>query len=299
MGGIDDGGFNQLAWEALERARDELGVEVYWLSADSAADFGPNIDQHVTDGADLVVTVGFTLAEATSSAAATYPDTDFAIVDAVFEPALANVLGTTFQTDQSSFLAGYLAAGMSTSGVVGTYGGMDIPPVNQFMVGYADGVAHYNTVHSTAVTVVGTDVYINDFSNPTVGHNATSDLITQGADIVFPVAGGAGKGSLTAANENPGTLVIGVDLDWCLVEASSCGLILTSVVKDVEGTVYQAVESSVAGSFSGGTWTGDLANGGTDLAPFHDRDGDVPKALKGELDAIRAELIAGTLTTSW
>ena len=154
-GGIDDKSFNETAYKGLTDASDQLGIEGSFLESQAITDFRPNIDSFVNQGCDLIVTVGFLLGDDTAAAAADNPDQQFAIVDFAYDPAIDNVLGLTFSTDEAAFLAGYLAAGMSETGRVGTFGGINIPTVTVFMDGYLAGVNHYNDEKGTSVEVLG------------------------------------------------------------------------------------------------------------------------------------------------
>jgi len=299
MGGIADAGFNANAWAGMQAAEDELEVQVDYLESSSTGAITSNIQQFADNGYDMVVTVGFMAAEPTEAAAPANPDVDFAIADWVPTTARDNLLGLTFQSDEGGFLAGVLAAGMTTSGTVATFGGMNIPPVTMFMVGFCGGVDYYNTQHSTSVACLGSDVFLNDFVNGDLGQAASESLIGSGADILFPVAGAAGLGALVAASNQGYTAVIGVDTDWYVGFPDYGSIILTSVLKQLDVAVLEAVTAGVEGTFEGGVWIGDLENGGTDIAPFHDFDADVPEALKTELETVRAGIIAGTISTGW
>lgn len=156
IGGIDDKSFNQTAYEGLKRAEEELGVEIAFLESQSPNDFKPNIQAFIDQGCDLIVTVGFLLGDDTAAAAEANPDQNFAIVDVDFFDAdkgkdvtYDNVKELTFRTDEAAFLAGYLAAGTSKTGKVGTFGGINIPPVTIFMNGFLEGVNHYNEEKGT------------------------------------------------------------------------------------------------------------------------------------------------------
>ena len=143
-GGVDDRSFNQLAFEGAEAAEERFGWEPRVIESVSATDFEPNIASFVDQGdCNLIVTVGFLLGDATAAAAEANPDQEFAIVDFAYDPAIDNVQGLVFVIDQAAFLAGYIAADQTQTGVVGTFGGVNIPPVTDFMEGFAQGVAYY------------------------------------------------------------------------------------------------------------------------------------------------------------
>ena len=299
MGGIDDKSFNATSWKGMEMAKEELGVEVAYLESQQQTDYAVNITQFLDQDYDMIVTVGFLLGEDTATFAQQNPDVPFAIVDYAYDPPIPNVLGLTFATDQAAFLAGYLAAGMTKTGKVGTFGGIDIPPVTIFMVGFENGVKYYNEQHGTDVEVLGMDLYVGNFESTDDGRRAAEDLIGEGADIIMPVAGPVGLGTAAAIQENPGTMLIGVDTDWCVSASEYCDVTLTSVLKNMDVAVRDAIKMVVEGTFKGGVYVGTLENGGVGIADFHEFDDDVPADLKAELDKIEQGLIDGTISTGW
>ena len=295
MGGIDDKSFNQTAWHGLEMAEEQLGVEVAYLESQGQTDYAVNITQFLDQEYDLIVTVGFMLGDDTATFAQQNPDVDFAIVDFGYDPIIPNVLGLTFATDEAAFLAGYLAAGMTKTGKVGTFGGIEIPTVTIFMVGLQAGVDYYNQQHGTDVEVLGMDLFVGNFESTDDGRRVAEDLIAEGADIIMPVAGPVGLGTAAAIQENPGTMLIGVDVDWCVSAAEYCDVTLTSVLKNMDVAVLEAIKQAQAGTFEGGFYVGTLANGGVGIADFHEFDDDVPDDLKAELEDIRQAIADGTI----
>ncbi|MGD2177642.1 MAG: ABC transporter substrate-binding protein [Anaerolineae bacterium] len=299
VGGIDDKSFNATSWAGMEMAEEELGVEVAYLESQQQTDYAANITQFLDQDYDMIVTVGFLLGDDTATFAEQNPDTDFAIVDFAYDPVIPNVLGLTFATDEAAFLAGYLAAGMSETGKVGTFGGIEIPPVTIFMVGFEGGVEYYNEQHGTDVEVLGTELFVGNFESTDDGRRAGEDLIAEGADIIMPVAGPVGIGTAAAVKENPGTMLIWVDTDGCVSQPEACDVTLTSVMKNMHVAVDAAIEQSFEGTFEGGFYVGTLDNGGVGIAPFHEFEDEVPADLKAELDEIRTGLIAGDISTGW
>ncbi|MBN1955021.1 MAG: BMP family ABC transporter substrate-binding protein [Anaerolineae bacterium] len=299
VGGIDDKSFNATSWDGLEMAREELGIEVAYLESQQQTDYAANISQFVDQDYDMIVTVGFLLGDDTQTFAQQNPDIDFAIVDYSYEPTIENVLGLVFATDEAAFLAGYLAAGMTQTGKVGTFGGIEIPPVTIFMVGFQSGVEYYNQQHDTDVEVLGMDLFVGNFESTDDGRRAAEDLIAEGADIIMPVAGPVGLGTAAAVQENPGTMLIGVDTDWCVSAAEYCNVTLTSVLKNMDVAVLEAVRLSYEGTFEGGVYVGTLENDGVGIAPFHEFEDDVSAELAAELEQIKADIIAGTIDTGW
>ncbi len=304
-GGVDDRSFNETAYNGLLQASEEIGFEPRVLESSSEADFAPNINAHVEAGCDLIVTVGFLLGDATETAAQENPDVDFAIVDFAYEETYENLLGLTFSTDQAAFLAGYLAAGMTETGTVGTYGGLNIPTVTIFMEGFEAGIAQYNEDNGAAVELVGwsseTDdgLFTGDFENQANGRQTTESLLDQGADIIMPVAGPVGLGTLEAVEASGGgARVIWVDTDGCVSVPDSCDLFLTSVVKAMDIAVHDAVTAAANGEFEGGVYSGTLENDGVTIADFHEQAGDVPQELQDRLEELRQQIIDGEVETT-
>ncbi len=308
VGGVDDASFNQTTWEGLERAGNELeDVTVQFLESQSQADYENNITEFAEQGYNMVITVGFLLGDATAKMAEVYPDLKFAIIDFAYDPPIPNVQGIVFNTDEAAFLGGYLAAGMAVEfdpaePSVGYVGGMQIPPVEIFFVGFESGITYYNEQKGTDVQVSGT--YVGDFEAPDEGKSAASSLLDEGVDVIFGVGGKTGNGALVAVRERAeaGDAVagIGVDVDQYYTLPQEKGILLTSVEKRLDNAVFQTVEEAQAGNFGGGgVYVGTLANDGVGLAPYHDWEDEIPADLKAEIEEIRAELIAGNIDTGW
>jgi len=321
-GGIDDRSFNETAWRGAQLAEEQLeGVTAQFLESQAASDYRPNIDSFISQGCDVVITVGFLLANDTADAAVDNPDQLFAIIDqsprvapdtvAPFEPwsdasgspraDFRNLRGITFQTDEAAFLAGYLAAGMSESGIVGTFGGINIPPVTIFMNGFYWGVQHYNTVKGTDVTVLGWDpaapesgLFTNDFESLENGRAFAQNLVDEGADIILPVAGPVGLGSAALCQETGACLMIGVDADQFLSAPDFAAVWLTSIKKNMDVAVFNTINNVLVLDSVGNDFIGTLANGGVGLAPYHDFESAVPAELVAEVEQLQADIIAGT-----
>ncbi len=303
IGGVDDKGFNQTAWKGVQDASASLGIEIKLLESRAETDYEPNINSFLGEGCDIIITVGFLLGDATQKAAEANPDTKFSIVDYAYDPVVPNILGQVFATDEAAFLAGYLAAGVSETGIVGTFGGINIPPVTIFMDGFVRGVAHYNDVKGTSVEVLGWNpasregLFTNNFESLDDGRAFAKNLADEGADIVMPVAGPVGLGSASLAAELgvDALKIIGVDVDQAVTDPGRAGVYLTSVEKRMDATVLAAITAAHDGTFEGGVTVGTLASGGVGLAPFHELDSAVPDELKAELDALRAGIIDGSI----
>ncbi|NLU80693.1 BMP family ABC transporter substrate-binding protein [Micromonospora sp. HNM0581] len=303
VGGIDDKSFNASAWKGLENAKAENSdIDIKYVASKAEADYEPNLTQYVNQDCDFILAVGGLMGDATKKIAEANPDQQFGIVDA--DPGVTNVYPMQFDTAQAAFLAGYVAAGMSESGKVGTYGGLKIPPVTIFMDGYADGVAYYNEAKGTDVQVLGWNKetqngsFTNDFVKQDEGKKVSDALVAQGADIIMPVAGGAGLGTTGAAQASGGKYnTIWVDVDGC-ESTPNCPAIITTVVKNIPGAVQEAVLKAAGGEQlqADPGFVGTLANDGVSIAPYHDFDSKVPAELKAEVDKLKADIAAGTVT---
>jgi len=303
-GGLDDRSFNDASWKGLQQAATDFGIGVDVLVSTSETDLAPNVQQAVDTGCNFVLTVGYELAPATAEQAEANPDIDFAIVDEVVDA--PNVKPIVFDTAQAAFLAGYLAAGVSQTGKVATFGGGNQPPVTLFMDGFVDGVAKYNEVHGTGVVALGWDkatqdgVFTGDFEDINKGLTTTQGFIDQGADVILPVAGQVGEGAARAALDSNGVAsVIWVDTDgYDVLPEDLRPIILTSVLKNTGDAVVEIVKTSIDGTFDNKQYVGTLENGGVDIAPFHDLASKVTPELSAEIDQLRADIISGSLTVT-
>ena len=318
-GGIDDRSFNQLIHEGMLRAESELGIQYDFVESQGAADYAPNLAAFVQAGCDLIVPAGFNLGGATIESATENPDQLYTIVDYnITDPktfkdlTFDNVSELTFQTDEAAFLAGYLAAGMTETGTIATYGGVLFPTVTIFMNGLAAGIRHYNAEKGTDVQLLGWDPDAGKagegtqvspdpavgFDNSAEGRRITEDFIAEGADIILPVAGPTGAGTIAAAEDAGNVKVIWVDIDGCVSVPDSCGLFLTSIEKHMDLAVFESVQSVIDGTFEGGLYVGTLANDGVGISEFHEFDSAVPQELKDELEALKAGIIDGSISVN-
>jgi basic membrane protein A and related proteins len=305
-GGFNDKSFNQTSHDGLESAKTDLGVSTAEVESNDPNEFADNIDALLKQDCNIITTVGFLLGDATLAAAKKNKDVDFSIVDfAYFDDkgnnvAPKNLKGLTFNTAEPSYLAGYLAAGVSETGIVGTFGGAQIPTVTAFMDGFQQGVEKYNEDNGADVQVVGWDrntqkgTFTNDFESKTKGASAAKEMITQGADIIFPVAGPAGLGALQAVQDED-LKAIWVDTDGCVSAAEYCDVLLTSVMKGMDVAVEDAIKASVEGTFDNTPYTGTLENGGVGLAPFHEQESAVPAELADKLEELKQQIIDGEI----
>lgn len=304
--GFNDGSFNQTSHEGLVRAGSELGVQTAEVTAPSEAEYSAAIQSLVDADCDLVVTIGFKHADAAQAAAAANPDTDFVLVDAQPGEPQPNLKPLLFDPAGAAFLAGYLAAAQSTTGTVATFGAVKNADVVLFLNGFAGGVAHYNQAKDAEVKLLGWDIERQDgqfitsqmpFQDVAAGRSTADTLIGQGADVIFPVAGMAGTGALQAAAESGGQVAaIWVDTDGCRSNPDYCPVILTSVYKDLDVAVFDAIAEAAAGNFDPTPYHGTLANHGSGISDFHEFEAKVSAQTTEELAAVRDGLLNGSIT---
>ena len=310
-GGVDDKSFNASAWAGAQAANAEnADIEVKYLAATSDADYGPNIKKLVDEKCSIIVGVGFLINGAIVEAAKANPEVHFAIVDQDGEDHGAdgsvypgtkfdNLKPLQFATNESAFQAGYLAAGVSKTGKVATYGGLNIPPVTIFMDGFARGVAHYNSVKGTSVTVLGWDTakadgtFVGGFSDSAKALQISKNFEQQGADVIFPVAGGLGGATAGNSQASGKSTVIWVDTDGFVAAPQYASVLLSSVVKGVDVSVKTVILDEAAGTFSAEGYFGNLENGGTFLAPYHDLEASVSAELQAEITALGEAIKSG------
>ncbi len=315
-GGIDDRSFNASSWAGMQAAAAaDPNITVKYLQSTSQSDYVPNIAAFLKLHCGIIVTVGFLMAAATEAAAKANPTQKFAIVDCSYasgcltgakEP---NIDQLVFDTVQDGFLGGYLAAGMTKTGKVATYGGEDIGTVTIYMDGFWDGVEYYNSQHHTHVQVLGWNEqtqkgsFTGNFTDETTGETLTQTFITEGADIIFPVAGGVGLGTAKAVEDADNAAgsdkvnMFWVDTDGCVNAPAYCKYFITSVTKGIVPAVENSVLSAAKGTFTGGTYIGTLANGGAVLAPYHDFASIIPASLQAELKTVEAGIENGSIAT--
>jgi basic membrane protein A len=246
------------------------------------------------------------LADATEQFAKDNPDTSFAIVDHQYDPPIDNVRGLTFSTNEAGFLAGYVAAAATQTGKVATFGGIKIPPVTIFMVGFESGVEYYNAENGTDVEVLGWDtdegtgLFVGNFESTEDGRSAGEDFLNEGADVIMPVAGPVGLGTAQAVQASGDAWLIGVDADWTLTAPEYEDVILTSVMKRIDNAVFDTIEvasSDDFDGFQGETYVGTLENEGVGLADV--ADGAVDQAVIDELESLRQGITDGEIDTGW
>ena len=312
-GGVDDKSFNASAWSGAQAAaKADKNVTVKYLAAAADADYAPNIKKLVDEKCNIIIGVGFLINNAIVAAAKANPTVNFAIVDQDGEDhgadgsvypgtKFANLKPLQFSTNESAFQAGYVAAGVSKTGKVATYGGLNIPPVTIFMDGFAKGVAHYNKAKGKTVTVLGWDTakkdgtFVGGFSDSAKALQISKNFEQQGADVIFPVAGGLGGATAGNSLTSKKSVVIWVDTDGYVAAPQYKSVLLTSVMKGLGESIQAVIAEVNAGKYTNKPYVGTLANKGTRLAPFHDLASAVPSTLAKEIAAIQKKIVSGAI----
>ncbi|MFC2706328.1 MAG: BMP family ABC transporter substrate-binding protein [Olsenella profusa] len=245
-GGVSDQSFNQSSWEGLQQLQQDKGWTVSYLESRQESDYKTNLDKAVDDGANLVWGIGFAMADAVESCAQTNPDVQFAIIDNGYDDPSANLTGVMFRAQEPSFLVGYIAARVSTSGKVGFVGGISSNIISQFEWGYKAGVAYANRKEGLNVQV--TSQYAESFSDAAKGKSIAQKMLSNGCDVVFHAAGGCGTGVIEAAKE-AGKYAIGVDRDQAYLAPDN---VLTSALKLVNKAIIEVSEGLQSGEDKGG-----------------------------------------------
>ena len=301
--GINDKSFNENAWKGLTDAQAKLGIEAKYLESRADADYEKNINQFLSEGCDIIVATGFKLGDATKKAAEANPDTRFTIVDFAYNPAIPNVEGLVYTTNEAAMLAGYASASWSKTHTMGTFGGENIgAPVTDFMDGLVAGANYYDEQKGTKTTVLGWDPvkkegsFTGNFTSIDDGKALAIGFIDEGADVCLGVGGAIGQGCMAAIQEKGIEGVgLGVDVDWYLSVPNYKDLILTSILKKIDTSVTAAIEHAFNDEPALPVYVSNLANNGVDLGPFHDFDSEISAETKTELEALKAALIDGSV----
>jgi len=280
VGGIHDHSFNETSWKGLEKAKTDFGVEINYLESKTDADYTSNIETFVDEEYDLIICVGFKLAEATKKAAEAHPETKFAIIDDASNAALPNVTCLTFKQEQASYLVGYVAGLMTKTNNVGFVLGMASDMMNKFGYGYLAGVYAANPKATVQ------QINANNFADPAIGKTSATTMITKGADIIFHAAGGTGVGVIQACQEAK-KYAIGVDTDQSSLAPDT---VITSAMKSVDNAVYDSVKQLVEGTLKGGEVVYDLAKGGVDIAPTTNL---LSEDVLKKVEEIKAKILSG------
>jgi len=282
-GSEENKGFNDLAWDGLLQAQEELGAEIILVESREQADYEPNMSKLAEEGYDLIIGVGFLLTDAINAVAERYPDTNFAIIDSVVDQ--PNVASYVFAENEGSFLVGAIAAGMTETGTIGFVGGMEVPLIQKFEAGYIAGAMSINPDVEILSGYTGT------FGDPAKGKELALAQYSKDADVIYGPSGACVFGVIEAAAEE-GFFAIGVDNDQ---DHLAPGNVLTSMLKHVGLASYDAIESVYDGTFAGGLVVLDLAADGVGYSPLTYTRDLIPEELLAEVEVLAAMIRDGSL----
>lgn len=264
VGTLGDNSFHDSAWKGLERARDELGIEVALIEPATAADYGTSVVSAVNSGADMVLIFGGAYADTFNEYCQRFPEVYFGGLNSVSATPADNLVMASVDDHEGSFLAGALAAMASETGTVGAIGGAETDAINRFIVGYEEGV-HYVDPEATVLKS-----YVGSWDDPATAKEFALQMYKEGADVIYQIAGGSGMGVIEAAQETDGLYAIGVDADQ---DGIAPGNVLTSMVKRCDNVAYDFAKMVAEGNFQNGIIKYGVSNGGVSLTEFaHSRD---------------------------
>lgn len=283
VGGVNDGSFNQSSWEGLQRAGEDFGIQVQYLESKTDADYIPNIETFIDEEYDLIICVGYQLADALQTEAEANPEVNFAILDDSTCADLSNVTCLMFEQAQASYLVGYVAGLTTQNNMIGFVSGMATETMNEFGYGYLAGAIDANP----GVVVLQSN--LNSFSDTAAGKTAGNTMIANGADIIFHAAGNAGLGVIDACKD-AGVWAIGVDTDQSSLAPT---IILTSAMKRVDNACYDISQMLINGTLERGVKTYTLADEGVDIAPTTTN---LSEDVLTKVQEVKAKIISGEIT---
>ena len=296
IGKVDDKSFNQSAWEGAKAAAAALGGFSKYIETQDPKDYATNIGLFADKKYNVIVTVGFLMADATAAAADKYPNVKFIGVDQFYAGKATNYTGLGFPEDKAGFIVGYLGGYLTKSGKTAAIaGGPDsIPPVRKFIEGFAAGVAYSAKEQKKKYPKASTVYYTgaNAFNDPAWGASTAAQYLTQGYDVIFAAGGKTGNGGLARIAKKKGAFCIGVDTDqWGTVpEAHPC--LVTSAMKLIPEGVQTLIKAAKDNKFPGGYYLGNVG-----AAPYHDLGSKVPAAVQKKVTAVTAKVLSGEIPT--
>ncbi len=297
LGGRGDKSFNDGAYAGGERARAELGADVTFIEPGDGSDREPGLRLLAAEGMDLVMGVGFIFTDDLNQLAAEYPNTNFGGIDYAVAtakdgtpiPPPKNLAALKFREEEGSFLVGALAALAGGSRKIGFVGGMDSPLIRKFEAGYTAGVKHVCPECEVIAQYAGVTPLA--FRNPSRGKELALAQYQNGVRVIFHAAGSTGLGVFEAARSMK-TLAIGVDADQY---AEAPGHVLTSMIKGIDAAVFDAIKRAQAGTFTGGVIGFGLAEDGVGYVYDGNNKALIPDSVRAHVEALRREIIAGTI----
>jgi basic membrane protein A len=284
LGGLGDHSYNDAAWAGMIAARDRLGARVSILQSRTSANYQPSMMVYAANGYDQIFCIGYDEAYDLSEVAGRFPDSHFAIIDSVVDR--PNVTSVTFRSNEGSFLGGALAAMVSRTRTIGFLGGIDIPIIREFEVGFTAGAREIDP----SITVL--TKFVGDFDDVPTGAELSSLLFAQNADIVFAAAGKAGLGTMQQVRGRSNVYAIGVDSDQ---DALVPGKVLTSVLKRVDVSVFRIAELAVAHRPRPHILSLGLREDGVGLTTFRYTRSIVTPAMVATLDHLKRAVVSGRI----
>jgi len=299
--------FNDLAFlqsckAGLENAQKEFGITCEYNIDTNTNNYLERLEYYGDLKFDLIIAVGYMWNDAIVTCAKKYPGTRFVLVDAALSEPQPNTESILFDVDEVAYPLGYLSAWWaytqdSENPAVGFVGAFEIPQVRQFTEPYLNGVERFNQEFGKKVLHHG--LYASTFIDSALGGQLADSLINIGTDVIFGVGGQTGNGALLKTKERS-RRGIGVDVDQFFSFPEVSDILISSAMKSLDHSIYAVVKSFVEGHFNGGgIYTGNLANQGVQLAPFHDFESQIPDSVKRSIDHIKAGIIDGTISTGW
>jgi basic membrane protein A len=302
IGGKNDRSFNAAAWEGVKRAQKELGVCLYDIEPGNPTSIEPAMRAFAERNFDLVIGVGFAQGPLMQKVARDFPNVRFAIVDGIIfeddgKTPKKNVASLVFREHEGSYLVGIIAAEKSKTGTIGFIGGMDIPLIHRFKVGYEEGARSVNP----NIRVIDNYVGVTDaaWNNPGKGKELALSQIEKGADVIFTAAGNSGLGAFDAVEQygkdekgEARKYVIGVDSNQNGVKP---GFVLTSMVKRVDNAVYQVVKEVLEGNFQGGIHSFGLDKDGVGYAMDQNNESLIPEDVIEKVELVKKKIVAGEI----
>ena len=285
-GGLGDQSFNDAAYRGLKQAEKELGVDVIYVEPADIAEMEEHQRAYAELGLDLVIVIGFIHQSALTEVSADYPDVKFAIVDDVVDN--PNVTSLLFEEHEGSFLVGIVAGMMTETNTVGFVGGMEVPLIRKFQVGFEEGVKWANPDAQVLVNYAGA------FDDPGRGRELAISQYERGADIIYHAAGGTGSGVIDAAASND-FYAIGVDSDQDYMVP---GKVLTSMVKRVDLAVYEVIKAAAEGTLEGGIWSFGIEDGGVGTSEFLYTKDIIPQEVLDTIEEAKQKIISGEILVS-
>lgn len=292
-GGLNDNSFNHLAYVGLQKAEGQLGISGSVVQSQSESDYVPNLSKYAQEGYGLVIAVGYLMQDAVEQVAQQYPKTKFLIIDDAITDR-PNVSSAIFKSEQAGYLAGAMAGlletgtslkGLNSQNVVGVIGGQKIPPVDSYIAGFQQGFKKEDPNGKVLLQ------YTNSFTDQALGSQYAQNEMSQGADIVFPVAGGCGIGAISAV-KSAGKYAIGVDTDQAYLAPQN---VLTSAMKGVDTSVFDTIKSVQSNSFKSGVTNFDLTGNGVGLGKIMSG---VPQSVIDKVNSLKQEISSGKIQVS-